>query len=123
MPPIPDRSRVGFKQGSGDLSQDIAGLTAGKQYWIQFFYDARNCCGGTIDIVTKFPDADTVLDRIANVRPAVLSSKPYYARSVPFVAASDSGTLTFTTTATGGMQRRSSTASPSSNVIQTMLSS
>ncbi|PYK01826.1 MAG: hypothetical protein DME23_03235 [Verrucomicrobia bacterium] len=99
--PIPDRSRVGFKQGSGDLSQDIAGLTAGKQYWIQFFYDARNCCGGTIDIVTKFPDADTVLDRIANVRPAILSSKPYYARSVPFVAASDSGTLTFTTTASG----------------------
>jgi hypothetical protein len=97
--PIPDQSRVGFKQGSGDVSQDITGLTAGKQYWIQFSYDARNCCGGTIDIVTKFADAE--LDRIANVRPAILSSKPYYTRSVPFVAASDAGRLTFTTIASG----------------------
>src|SRR5437867_2989987 len=80
--PIPDRTRVAFVQGSANLSQDIAGLTAGKQYWVQFFYDARNCCGGTIDIVTKF--ADTELDRIINVRPALLNSKPYYARSVPF---------------------------------------
>src|SRR5205814_1641220 len=55
--PIPDRSRIGFKQGSGNLSQDITGLTPGKQYWIQFYYDARNCCvGGTVDIVTKFAD-------------------------------------------------------------------
>ncbi len=97
--PIPDRSRVGFKQGSGDVSQEITGLTPNKQYWIQFSYDARNCCGGTIDIVTKF--AETELDRIANVRPATLSSKPYSTRSVPFVAASDTGTLTFTTIASG----------------------
>ncbi|PYI83934.1 MAG: hypothetical protein DME26_14170, partial [Verrucomicrobia bacterium] len=95
--PIADRTRVAFVQGSANLSQDIAGLTAGQQYWVQFFYDARNCCGGTIDIVTKF--ADTELDRINNVRPALLNS--YYARSVPFVSTSDSGTLTFTTIASG----------------------
>src|SRR5262245_28003164 len=97
--PIPDRTRVAFVQGSGNLSQEIAGLTAGKQYWIQFFYDARNCCGGTIDLVTKF--AETELDRINNVRPATLSSKPYYTRNVPFVAALETGTLTFTTIASG----------------------
>src|SRR5206468_2723817 len=44
--PIPDRDRVALKQGSGSLSQDIVGLTTGKRYWIQFFYDARACCPG-----------------------------------------------------------------------------
>ncbi len=95
--PIPDRTRVAFIQGSANLSQDIAGLTPGKQYWIQFFYDARNCCGGTIDLVTKF--AGTELDRINNVRPALANS--YSARSVAFVPTSDTGTLTFTTIANG----------------------
>src|SRR5262245_2144801 len=48
--PIPDGKQVAFKQGSGDLAQDITGLTAGKRYWVQFYYDARACCGGSIDL-------------------------------------------------------------------------
>ena len=36
--PIPDGSQVGFKQGSGELSQDIFGLEDGVRYVVQFFY-------------------------------------------------------------------------------------
>jgi hypothetical protein len=97
--PIPDRSRVGFQQGSGSLGQEITGLTPGRQYWVQFWYDARNCCGGTIDIITKF-EADQ-LDRIGNVRPAMLNSRPYQSRSVAFTPNAESGVLAFNTIAAG----------------------
>jgi hypothetical protein len=96
---IPDRNRVAFVQGSAALSQEIFGLTPGNQYWIQFWYDARNCCGGTIDIVTSF--AEVQLDRISNVRPAMLNERPYHSRSISFVADAESGLLTFTTIASG----------------------
>ncbi|MBI4663464.1 MAG: DUF642 domain-containing protein [Verrucomicrobia bacterium] len=96
--PIPDQTRAGFMQGSKTLSQEITGLTPGKQYWIQFYYDARNCCGGTIDLITKFNDVE--LDKVPNVKPAT-GGKPYYARSVPFKAEADAGTLAFATVASG----------------------
>lgn len=96
---IPDRDRVAFVQGTAALSQEIPGLTPGQQYWVQFWYDARNCCGGTIDITTKI--GETEIDRVGNVRAAVLNNRPYYSRSVPFVAEADSALLTFATTASG----------------------
>ncbi len=96
--PIPDQTRAAFMQGSGKLSQDLSGLTPGKQYWIQFFYDARGCCGGTIDLKTKFNDVE--LDKIANVKP-VTGGKPYNFRSVSFKPDTDAGTLTFETVASG----------------------
>lgn len=96
--PIPDQARIAFMQGSANLSQDISGLVAGKRYLIQFFYDARGCCGGAIDLSTKINGEQ--LDRIANVK-AVTGGKPYIFRSVPFTAAADTATLTFTTTAQG----------------------
>lgn len=96
---IPDRARVAFAQGSTTLAQEIAGLTPGRHYWLQFWYDARNCCGGSIDIATSF--ADTQIDSIGNVRPAMLNQRPYHARTVPFVPAADTGVLAFKTTASG----------------------
>lgn len=96
--PIPDQNRVAFSQGSRDLSQEITGLTPGKRYLIQFFYDARGCCGGTIDVITKFNGVE--LDKITNLRP-VTGGKPYNFRSVAFTPEVDSGTLTFTTLAGG----------------------
>src|SRR2546428_4235883 len=47
---IPDQSRVAFQQGSGSLRQTVTGLSPGQSYWLQFYYDARNCCGGTVDL-------------------------------------------------------------------------
>ena len=51
--PIPDGLQVGFQQGNGAVSQDIFGLEDGVRYVVQFFYDARNCCGGTIDLAVQ----------------------------------------------------------------------
>lgn len=96
--PIPDNFRAAFSQGSATLSQDLTGLQAGKRYWLQFFYDARGCCGGSIDISVKFNDVE--LDKIPNVRPAT-GGNPYYFRSVPFTPDSDVGTLALVTTAAG----------------------
>ena len=96
--PIPDQARVGFQQGSGTLSQKISGLTSGQLYWVQFFYDARNCCGGTIDIATKFADQD--LDRVPNVK-ASTGGQSYKFRNVPFTPQGDSGLLAFSTTSVG----------------------
>ncbi len=96
--PIPDRSRVAFLQGSSTLKQTISGLTPGEVYWIQFDYDARGCCGGTIDVITRFGSAD--LDRIVNIKPAS-GGKTYLSRSVSFIPDADTGDLIFATAASG----------------------
>jgi len=51
---IPDRDRFAFIWHEGTLSQDISGLTSGQQYWVQFWYEGRNCCGGTMVIQVSF---------------------------------------------------------------------
>lgn len=96
--PIPDGVQVGFKQGSGDVTQELAGLVAGKRYVIQFAYDARGCCGGAIDLITKINGVE--LDKIANVKP-VAGGDPYRLRTVPFTAEADTATLTLSTVSSG----------------------
>jgi hypothetical protein len=41
---IPDRAQVAFSQGSAVLSQQVHGLVPGKNHWLQFYYNVRNCC-------------------------------------------------------------------------------
>ena len=93
----PDRDRVGFTQQNGDLSQEIFGLIPGATYWIQFYYNTRgNVQSGNCDITTRFAGVD--LDTIAGVQRVEASGSatlPFPGRSVPFMAQSDSGTLTF----------------------------
>lgn len=96
--PIPDNVRVAFQQGSGTLSQAIAGLTPGRRYWIQFHYDARACCGGSIDIGVQWNGG--ALDTISGVLPSTGGS-PYKFRNVPLEATAATGTLAFVTAATG----------------------
>ena len=96
--PIPDRSQAAFIQGSGSLSQTISGLTPGQTYWIQFFYDARACCSGSIDLATKW-DA-TTLDNIVGVTPST-GGAGYKFRNVAFTPTASSGTLSFATLAAG----------------------
>lgn len=96
--PIPDQLQVAFLQGSTSLSQEIIGLQPGRQYWIQFVYDARNCCGGTIDLATQFNGIE--LDTITNVKP-VSGGEAYHTRSVAFTPEQDFGTLSFATKASG----------------------
>ncbi len=96
---IPDQTRVVFLQGADkNLSQEVTGLVAGKKYWIQFYYDARACCGGTIDLATKFNGVQ--LDNVVNVKPAAGPAE-YFFRSVAFTADGDTGTLAFVTAGSG----------------------
>jgi hypothetical protein len=103
--PVPDGRRIGFKQGSGTVSQDIVGLTPGKRYWIQFHYDARN--GSDIDLGIRFSTTtqggamDELLETITKIRPARATSSPYYTRTIPFTPDVADGTLTFEVTARG----------------------
>ena len=96
--PIADRSQAAFIQGSGSLSQTISGLTPGQTYWIQFFYDARACCGGSIDLATKWDGA--TLETIVGVTPST-GGAGYKFRNVAFTPTSGSGTLSFLTQAAG----------------------
>src|SRR5205823_3732501 len=93
---VPDRAQIGFIQGSGTLSQAVNGLVAGKQYWLQFHYNVRNCCGRTIDLTVRFDGTD--LDTVTAIAP-VGAANPYYFRQVVFTPAASSGLLEFVTAA------------------------
>ena len=96
--PIPDQTRVAFKQGAGTVAQDISGLTPGSQYWVQFYYDAR-LGSQKVDITTSFNGVE--LGKVVNVQPAVNRGLPYYFASFPFTPDVDFGPLTFTVAVTG----------------------
>ena len=96
--PVTDGTQMAFAQGSGGLNQVISGLTVGQSYWIQFFYDARACCGGTINLETRWEG--TLLDTISSVTP-VTGGAGYKFKNVVFTPAAESGTLAFATTAAG----------------------
>ena len=97
---IPDRAQIAFTQGSTELSQEISGLDTSKLYQLQVFYNARNCChGGTIDLSVSFNDQE-LGEPIINVRP-VGDANPYHLFSEVFRPESESGTLSFITTAQG----------------------
>ena len=96
--PIPDQARAAFIQGSSTMSQEVFGFTPGEQHWLQFFYDARGCCGGTIDLIVKLDDEE--LDRINNVRPSA-DGNPYKGRTILFVPEFDAGIISFQTIASG----------------------
>ncbi|MHC1766517.1 MAG: hypothetical protein AB9869_19805 [Verrucomicrobiia bacterium] len=103
--PVPDGRRIGFKQGSGEVSQEILGLTPGKRHWIQFRYDTRN--GSDLDFAVHFSTVnlggamDEDLDVIYNPRPAIGTQSPYYSRTVPFTPDVEGGTLSFVVTSRG----------------------
>jgi len=93
---VPDRERIGFKQGGGDLTQDISGLTPGSRYWLQFFYDGRTGGGASESLIVKWND--TEIGRVADLRPA---TGAYYFMSAPFVPDADAGTIRFTHVVSG----------------------
>ncbi len=94
--PVPDRVRVGFKQGNGDVSQVISGLTPGASYWVQFFYDGRRGGGASQSLKVKFDN--TEIADIPTIRP---SDGPYYFHNAGFIPANDTGILTFSHTVNG----------------------
>jgi hypothetical protein len=96
----PDGNRVAFQQQGGDLSQTISGLTVGQLYWVQFYYNTRgDVLSGTCDITTRFNgnDLDSITGILRVTAPEGTNpiTVPFYSRSVPFVADTDTGALTF----------------------------
>ena len=96
--PIPDQGRAAFMQGSTSLSQEVSGFVPDEQHWLQFFYDARGCCGGTIDLIVKLDDVE--LATISNVK-ASADGNPYKFANIPFVPEFDLGILSFQSVANG----------------------
>lgn len=95
---IPDRSQVAFLQGSNALSQRVNGLEPDESYWVQFWYNVRNCCGGTINLSVSFDGAELAV--IEDIQP-VGAEMPYHNATILFTPESASGDLVFTTTAMG----------------------
>ncbi len=91
---IPDGSQIAFIQGTGSLSQEVVGLAPGSTYWLQFAYNARNCCGGTIGLTVRFAGEDLFAD------PDVVATlEQYNVVVVPFTPGSATGLLEFATNA------------------------
>ena len=95
---IPDRGQVALLQISKIIRQDIVNLTAGSRYWLQFYYNVRNCCGGTIDLTVRF--AGSPLQTFSAIQP-VLGTNAYHFAQLEFTATSASGELEFETVAVG----------------------
>ena len=95
---IPDRVQIAFTQGSRKLKQLVGGLEVGQQYWLQFHYNVRNCCGGTMDLSIQF--AEEELDYISEIT-AVGGDEPYYYHHIEFTPESSSGELVFEAIAAG----------------------
>lgn len=98
---VPDREQVAFIQGNGSLSQEITGLAQGRTYWLQFHYNARNCCGDrTVSLNVRF--AGKTLLEVADLKPrADAGETTYYFASLPFTAETSSGLLEFVGAAKG----------------------
>lgn len=90
-----DGTRVGFIQGTGSISQEISGLTPGRQYYFQGYFRGRNCCGDVPVFNASY--GTTPLITSGNVGAAA-----WTAISVPFTPATSSGALTISSTASAG---------------------
>jgi hypothetical protein len=95
---LPDRKQVAFMQNSGSLSQTLANLVPGKNYWVQFRYNTRDCCGGTIGLSVQIDGTEILL--VDSVTP-VHSPNPYYVGQAEFTASNPSAVLAFVATASG----------------------
>jgi hypothetical protein len=93
---IPDRDRFAFIWHDGTMSQEISGLTPGKQYWLQFWYQGRNCCGGTMEMLVSFSGVP-----IGAVSGVQLLTGAFHFANMAFTPTNDTGTVTFQTTVTG----------------------
>ena len=95
---IPDGAKLGFIQGTKALSQQLTGLEAGAEYVLAFYYNARNCCGGTTGFTVSVGGEE--LGSVSDVEP-VGGENAYNSASYNFVAAGTEAELVFSATAAG----------------------
>ena len=84
------------------MSQEIGGLEVGANYWLQFYYNVRNCCGGTMSLIASVGDQELLNEELVE---AVGPEVPYHFANIPFTPTSAGGTLKFTGTAEGDALR------------------
>ena len=94
---IPDRSQVAFLQGNAKMRQTVYGVEPGKTYWLQFAYNARNCCGGTIDMSVKWDG--TEVSKITGI--TAVGNGPYSLWQAEIKPTTSHAVLEFATTAAG----------------------
>jgi hypothetical protein len=87
---IPDGGQVAFLQGPNTMSQVIYGLEPDRQYWLQLYVNARNCCGDAPLGSLRFNGAELLPP--TPVTP-VGGANPYYFVNVPFTPNSPTGLL------------------------------
>jgi hypothetical protein len=90
-----DGTRVGFIQGTGNISQTLNGLIPGKQYYFQGYFRGRNCCGDVPVISATFGGAPL----ITNVNIGAATWVPF---SISFTATAASGLLNISSFASLG---------------------
>jgi hypothetical protein len=95
---IPDGAKLAFLQGTRMLSQQLTELEDGAEYVLAFYYNARSCCGGTIDFTVLVGDQE--LGSVSDVRP-VGGENAYHSASYSFVADGSDPELVFSATAAG----------------------
>jgi hypothetical protein len=94
---VPDRNQIAFIQGAGSLSQVLAGFDTTKQYWLQGWVNARNCCGDIPVAEVKYNGVS--LSGSVSLVPLEAPGShtvPYYFVHIPFIPTAASGTLEVT---------------------------
>jgi hypothetical protein len=105
----PDRGQVAFIQLNASetksLSQMIYGLDTTKQYWLQAYLNARNCCGDFPSAAALFNGVELAsVAAVPAVDPLGTHANSYYFVNLPFRPTVSMGELAFVSgpTATGG---------------------
>jgi hypothetical protein len=95
---IPHGTQVALMQGAGALSQTVSGFTPGNDYYVEFYENARNCCGGTAGLTLTVSDGVTPLTIVPTHSVTAVGAGNPYVRviSYGFPASAASLTLTFT---------------------------
>ena len=98
---IPHGRQAVFMQ-VGSISQTLTGLTIGQDYYVEYYENARNCCGGTPGLIVTVSDGvNPALTIVPNhaVTPVLGVINPYHhVISYGFSATATNLTLTFTKT-------------------------
>lgn len=97
---IPDGEKVAFIQANESMTQLVSGFTVGSTYYVRFFENARNCCGGLAQLRVTIGGVEVV--PVHDV-PPVGAGIPYReVNSRPFLAtAADLELAFFKSTAAG----------------------
>ena len=95
---IPQGKQVAFMQDESSLSTLVNGLNPGDDYYVEYYENARNCCGGTGGMIVTVDDGVNPPTTIIPLHAvtAVLTANPYrHMVSLAFPASAGSMYLTF----------------------------